>query len=173
MSETSSFKCGVQAPVYISITEPVNPKANYLWFNPITQALKVRQGTVWELVSTSATPIPSPTKVSVSPPVATEEGELWFDPVTGILSVWYTDLDGGQWLATVPYALLEAAQQAAASAEEAAASAILAEEYAQEAADNAPVQSVAGKIGDVTLEVSDISGATSIGLAAGLAIALG
>lgn len=122
----------MQAPVYISITEPVNPKLNYLWFNPVTKELRVRQGSNWELVSTSATPIPAPAKVSASPPVATEEGQLWFDPITGILSVWYTDLDGGQWLATVPYALLEAAEQAAQSAQEAAESAEQAEQAVEQ-----------------------------------------
>jgi hypothetical protein len=35
------------------------------------------------------------------------------------LSVWYVDLEGGQWLATVPYALIEAAEQAAESARQA------------------------------------------------------
>lgn len=132
MTECSSFKSGVQAPVYISITEPQNPKPNYLWFNPVSKELKVRQGLVWELVSTSATPIPAPVKVTVSPPPGAEEGELWFDPITGILSVWYTDLDGGQWLATVPYALIEAADQAAASAEEAAQSAAQAEQAVEQ-----------------------------------------
>lgn len=43
----------------------------------------------------------------------------------------------------------------------------------QQAAAAAPVQSVAGRTGAVTLTVSDVSGASSIGLAAGLAIALG
>lgn len=132
MTDCSSLKCGVQAPVYISITEPQNSKPNYLWFNPVSKELKVRQGLVWELVSTSATPVPAPVKVTVSPPPGAEEGELWFDPITGILSVWYTDLDGGQWLATVPYALIEAADQAAASAEEAAAAAAQAEEAVQQ-----------------------------------------
>jgi len=37
----------------------------------------------------------------------------------------------------------------------------------------APVQSVAGRTGDVVLTVDDVSGAASIGLAAGLSIALG
>lgn len=110
-------------PVYISVDEPVNPKLRYLWFDPQNGELKVWNGLGWDLVSTSSTPVPPPAKVSASPPVATEEGQLWFDPITGILSVWYTDLDGGQWLATVPYALIEAAEQAAASAAEAAASA--------------------------------------------------
>lgn len=132
MTECSSFKSGAQAPVYISITEPQNPKPNYLWFNPVTKELRVRQGLVWELVSTSAVPIPAPATVSVSPPPGAEEGALWFDPITGILSVWYTDLDGGQWLATVPYALLEAADLAAASAEQAAQSAAQAEEAVQQ-----------------------------------------
>lgn len=114
-------------PVYISIDEPVNPKLRYLWFDPQTSELKVWNGVEWDLVSTSATPVPPPVKVSASPPVATEEGQLWFDPITGILSVWYTDLDGGQWLATVPYSLIEAAEQAAQSA-------ALAEQYAEQAA---------------------------------------
>lgn len=122
-------------PVYISVDEPVSPKLRYLWFDPQSGELKVWNGTEWDLVSTSGTPVPPPAKVSVSPPVATEEGQLWFDPITGILSVWYTDLDGGQWLATVPYALIEAAEQAATSAEEAAQSAALAQQYAQQAAD--------------------------------------
>lgn len=121
-------------PVYISIDEPPNPKLRYLWFNPQVSELKVWDGLVWELVSTTSTPLPPPSYVSISPPTNPIEGELWFNPTTGILSVWYIDLDGGQWLATIPYALIEAAGQAAQSAEEAAQSAALAEYYAQQAA---------------------------------------
>lgn len=38
---------------------------------------------------------------------------------------------------------------------------------------SAPVQSVAGRTGAVVLAVADVSGAASVGLAAGLALALG
>jgi hypothetical protein len=92
----SSFNCGVPAPVYISI----NPKSNYLWFNPITKELKVLESTTWKLVSTSAQTVPPPATVSVSPPQNPIQGNLWYDPNTGNLSVWYVDVDGGQWVST-------------------------------------------------------------------------
>lgn len=96
----SSFNCGVPAPVYISITAPANPKSNYLWFNPISKELKVLEGATWKLVSTSAQPIPPPATVSASPPQSPIQGDLWYDPNTGYLSVWYVDVDGGQWVST-------------------------------------------------------------------------
>lgn len=125
---------GTTPPVYISVDEPVNPKQNYLWFNPQTGELLVRNGAQWDLICTTCDPSQPPATVSVSPPQNPVEGNLWFNPITGILSVWYVDLDGGQWLATVPYALIEAAAQAASSAEQAAASAALAQQYANLAA---------------------------------------
>ena len=98
---SSTFgNCGIQAPVYISISEPVNPKNHYLWFNPVNQELKVREGIIWKLVSTTSEPIPPPSTVSVSPPYNPQEGDLWFNPNTGSLSVWYGDIDGGQWVSS-------------------------------------------------------------------------
>jgi hypothetical protein len=121
-------------PVYISIDEPANPKLRYLWFNPQTQELKVWDGLVWESVLSSSPPAIPPVTVSISPPTDPIQGDLWFNPITGILSVWYIDLDGGQWLATIPYALIEAAGEAAQSATEAAESAETAQYYAEQAA---------------------------------------
>ncbi len=94
----SSYGCEAQAPVYVSVSEPVNPKNHYLWFNPISSELRVKEGTTWELVSTTSEPPPPPSSVSVSPPPNPEEGYLWFNPNTGSLSVWYEDIDGGQWV---------------------------------------------------------------------------
>lgn len=87
-----------QAPVYVSVTEPANPKNHYLWYNPVSQELRVREGIIWEVVSTTSEPTQPPSSVSVSPPPNPTEGDLWFNPINGSLSVWYEDIDGGQWV---------------------------------------------------------------------------
>jgi hypothetical protein len=41
--------------------------------------------------------------VSVSPPPNPIQGSLWYDSNNSNLNIWYTDLNGGQWVSVVPY----------------------------------------------------------------------
>jgi hypothetical protein len=41
--------------------------------------------------------------VSSSPPPNPVSGSLWYDSNNSNLNLWYVDLNGGQWIATVPY----------------------------------------------------------------------
>jgi hypothetical protein len=41
--------------------------------------------------------------VSVSPPPNPIQGSLWYDSNNSNLNIWYKDLNGGQWVAVVPY----------------------------------------------------------------------
>jgi hypothetical protein len=41
--------------------------------------------------------------VSASPPPHPIQGSLWYDSNSSNLSIWYKDLNGGQWVSVVPY----------------------------------------------------------------------
>ena len=60
-------------------------------------------GVQW-LATSATTPTSSPVFVSVSPPPNPIAGSLWFDSNSSNLNIWYTDLNGGQWISVVPYA---------------------------------------------------------------------
>ena len=87
--------------VTVSTSEPANAREGDLWFNPVSDALKVRvnslSGGTWELAG-GYTPAP-PVKVEVSstPPVDPEQGVLWFNSTDGNLYVWRDSLEGGFW----------------------------------------------------------------------------
>jgi hypothetical protein len=59
-------------------------------------------GTQWTAVAVS-TPSSAPVYVSVSPPPSPIQGSLWYDSNNSNLNIWYTDLNGGQWVSVVPY----------------------------------------------------------------------
>jgi hypothetical protein len=41
--------------------------------------------------------------VSVSPPPRPIQGSLWYDSNNSYLNIWYTDLNGGQWISVTPF----------------------------------------------------------------------
>jgi hypothetical protein len=61
----------------------------------------------WNGVQWTATAVSSPTSapvyISVSPPPNPIQGSLWYDSNNSNLNIWYTDLNGGQWVSVVPY----------------------------------------------------------------------
>ena len=59
-------------------------------------------GVQWTAVAVS-TPTSAPVYVSSSPPPNPVSGSLWYDSNNSNLNLWYVDLNGGQWIATVPY----------------------------------------------------------------------
>ena len=59
-------------------------------------------GVQWTAAAVS-TPTSSPVYVSVSPPPNPIQGSLWYDSNNSNLNIWYTDLNGGQWVSVVPY----------------------------------------------------------------------
>jgi hypothetical protein len=59
-------------------------------------------GTQWTAVAVSS-PTSAPVYVSVSPPPKPIQGSLWYDSNNSNLNIWYTDLNGGQWISVVPY----------------------------------------------------------------------
>ena len=59
-------------------------------------------GVQWTAVAVS-TPTSAPVYVSVSPPPQPIQGSLWYDSNNSNLNIWYTDLNGGQWVSVVPY----------------------------------------------------------------------
>ena len=59
-------------------------------------------GVQWTAVAVSS-PTSAPVYVSVSPPPNPIQGSLWYDSNNSTLSIYYVDLNGGQWVACVPY----------------------------------------------------------------------
>ena len=59
-------------------------------------------GVQWTAVAVSS-PTSAPVYVSVSPPPKPIQGSLWYDSNNSNLNIWYTDLNGGQWISVVPY----------------------------------------------------------------------
>lgn len=61
----------------------------------------------WNGIQWTATVVPTPTSapvyVSVSPPPNPVSGSLWYDSNNSNLNIYYVDLNGGQWIAVVPY----------------------------------------------------------------------
>jgi hypothetical protein len=59
-------------------------------------------GVQWTATAVS-TPTSAPVYISVSPPPNPVAGSLWYDSTNSNLNIWYVDLNGGQWVACVPY----------------------------------------------------------------------
>jgi hypothetical protein len=60
------------------------------------------QGTQWTAQAVT-TPTSAPVYVSVSPPPRPIQGSLWYDSNNSYLNIWYTDLNGGQWISVTPF----------------------------------------------------------------------
>ena len=59
-------------------------------------------GVQWTAAAVS-TPTSAPVYVSVSPPPHPIQGSLWYDSNNNYLNIWYTDLNGGQWISVTPF----------------------------------------------------------------------
>lgn len=59
-------------------------------------------GVQWTAVAVSS-PTSAPVYISVAPPPNPVAGSLWYDSNNSNLNIWYTDLNGGQWVSVVPY----------------------------------------------------------------------
>lgn len=88
--------------VLVSTSPPVDPGLGLLWFNPITNLLKVwvttLAGSSWRTISGS-NPQSKPTVyVTASPPVNPVQGDLWWMPTLQELKVWNVSPVGDSWL---------------------------------------------------------------------------
>ena len=59
-------------------------------------------GVQWTAVAVSS-PTSAPVYVSVSPPPNPVQGSLWYNSNNSDLNIYYTDLNGSQWVSVVPY----------------------------------------------------------------------
>ncbi len=50
-----------------------------------------------------SSPTSAPVYVSVSPPPKPIQGSLWYNSNNSDLNIYYTDLNGSQWVSVVPY----------------------------------------------------------------------
>ena len=59
-------------------------------------------GVQWTAVAVS-TPTSAPVFVSSSPPANPIQGSLWYNSNNSDLNIYYTDLNGSQWISVVPF----------------------------------------------------------------------
>jgi len=77
--------------------------------NPSVGEVYTANGRTWQWsgLQWTATKTPSattaPAYVSVSPPPDAIQGSLWYDSNNANLNIYYTDLNGGQWISVTPY----------------------------------------------------------------------
>jgi hypothetical protein len=77
--------------------------------NPSVGQLYTSNGRSWKWTGTQwtaqavTTPTSAPVYVSVSPPPNPIRGSLWYDSNNSYLNIWYTDLNGGQWISVTPF----------------------------------------------------------------------
>ena len=77
--------------------------------NPSVGQLYTSNGRTWKWTGTQwtaqavTTPTSAPVYVSVSPPPSPVQGSLWYDSNNSFLNIWYTDLNGGQWISVTPF----------------------------------------------------------------------
>jgi hypothetical protein len=77
--------------------------------NPSVGQLYTSNGRTWKWTGTQwtaqvvSTPTSAPVYVSVSPPPNPIQGSLWYNSNNSDLNIYYTDLNGGQWISVVPY----------------------------------------------------------------------
>ncbi len=94
------------ANAFVSSSPPPSPASGALWYNPTDFTLKIwvitLEGGQWDEVAGEppCSSNNSPVTVSASPPPDPIEGDLWFDTLSSYLSIWYVDLDGGQWISS-------------------------------------------------------------------------
>lgn len=101
--------CPDTVPVSVSASPPVSPNVGDLWFDTINLTLFVRvstpSGDEWQPATNpeDCTPEINFPRIIVSSGYPTNpiEGDLWFNPDTIGLSVWYEDIDGGQWVSLI------------------------------------------------------------------------
>ena len=77
--------------------------------NPSVGQIYTSNGRTWKWTGNQwtaqavTTPTSAPVYVSVSPPPRPIQGSLWYDSNNSYLNIWYTDLNGGQWISVTPF----------------------------------------------------------------------
>jgi hypothetical protein len=77
--------------------------------NPSVGQLYTSNGRTWKWTGTQwtaqavTTPTSAPVYVSVSPPPNPIQGSLWYDSNNNYLNIYYTDLNGSQWISVTPF----------------------------------------------------------------------
>ena len=77
--------------------------------NPSVGQIYTSNGRTWKWTGTQwtaqavTTPTSAPVYVSVSPPPNPIQGSLWYDSNNNYLNIYYTDLNGSQWISVTPF----------------------------------------------------------------------
>ena len=96
------------APVTVSSTAPLDPIEGDLWFNPVSNSLRVwvtsSGGDSWEIITQDIpNPITADVVISATAPLGVEPGALWYNSVDLNLYIYVDDLDGPYWTLANPY----------------------------------------------------------------------
>lgn len=89
--------------VTISNSSPKNPQGGTLWYNPVSKSLSSwapwtsPESWIPILTPSSEPPTPSTASVSETPPSYPLEGQLWFQPSKGLLQIWIQNSGKSGW----------------------------------------------------------------------------
>ena len=89
MSFADTSPTTIVPPPVSNATPPTNPVNGQMWFNPITMAIGVWDGSVWKTVGSAGGGIVSGGVAPATPNI----GDAWFNTTTGLLMVY----DGANW----------------------------------------------------------------------------
>ena len=78
-----------ESPVLVSATPPANPLVGYLWYDTVSDLLKVWTlgplGGVWIAITSEPGRAPPPVLISATEPVNPVNGALWYDTIQNVL----------------------------------------------------------------------------------------
>jgi len=92
-----------ESPVLVSASAPANPMVGYLWYDTISDLLKIwtlgPQGGVWISVTPEPGRAPPPVSVSASEPANPVNGSLWYSTIQNVLYLRDNSTAPGSWIA--------------------------------------------------------------------------
>ena len=96
MTFADTLPTTVVPPPVSNATPPTNPVNGQMWFNPITMAISVWDGSVWKPVGSAGGGIVSGGVAPATPNI----GDAWFNTSSATLFINYDDGDSTQWVST-------------------------------------------------------------------------
>lgn len=78
-----------ESPVFVSAAPPVNPLVGYLWYDTVSDLLKIwtlgPQGGVWIAITPEPGRAPPPVLISATEPANPVNGALWYNTIQNVL----------------------------------------------------------------------------------------
>lgn len=92
-----------ESPVLVSATPPANPLVGYLWYDTVSDFLKIwtlgPSGGTWIAITPEPGRAPPPVFISASEPLNPTNGSLWYDSVHNVLYLRDNGGVSGEWIA--------------------------------------------------------------------------